>query len=129
MLRDRWHHWRNLQQMILSQNYRRALGAAGLSDLDAMAKAVWRDHVDGELSEPEAAGLIAAIEGRRGHAWIRAGLPGPDDCVDKPERRRWQAAVSRRACATMGEPRDRPGAAPGQFNSPIAWSVLAASVV
>jgi hypothetical protein len=38
----------------------------------------------------EAAGLIGAIEGRRGHAWIRAGLPGPDDRLDKPERRSWQ---------------------------------------
>jgi len=75
-------------------NYRRALGAvgsAGLSNLDALAKAIWRNHVAGELSEPEAAGLIAAVEDRRGHAWIRAGLPGPDDRVDKPERRRWQA--------------------------------------
>ena len=79
--------------MILSQNYRRALGAvrsAGLSDLDAMVKAVWRDHVGGQLSMDEAAGLIGAIEGRRGHAWIRAGLPGPDDRLDKPERRSWQ---------------------------------------
>ena len=79
--------------MILSQNYRRALGAvrsAGLSDLDAMAKAIWRDHVGGQLSMDEAAGLIGAIEGRRGHAWIRAGLPGPDDRLDKPERRPWQ---------------------------------------
>jgi len=66
--------------MILSQNYRRALGAvgsAGLSNLDALAKAIWRNHVAGELSEPEAAGLIAALEGRRGHAWIPCRITWP----------------------------------------------------
>jgi hypothetical protein len=76
--------------MIPSQNYRRTLGtvgSAGLSDLDALAKAIWRECANGQLSMDEAGGLIGAIEGRRGHAWIRAGLPGPDDRLDKPERR------------------------------------------
>ena len=80
--------------MILSENFRRAaraISSTRLSDLDTVARTIWRGCADGELSEEEAAGLIAALEGRPGHAWLRAGLPGPDDRVDKPVQRLWQA--------------------------------------
>jgi hypothetical protein len=55
---------------MINENFRRAVrtvGLARLSDLDAVARAIWRGCADGELSEEEAAGLIAALEGRRGH--------------------------------------------------------------
>ena len=79
---------------MISENFRcavRTVGLARLSDLDAVARAIWRGCVDGELSEEEAASLIAALEGRRGHAWVRVGLRGPDDRADKPARRPWMA--------------------------------------
>jgi len=79
--------------MILSENFRRAaraISSTRLSDLDTVARTILRGCADRKLSEEEA-GLIAALEGRPGHAWLRAGLPGPDDRVDKPVRRLWQA--------------------------------------
>jgi hypothetical protein len=72
---------------MISEDFRRAVRTVGL----AVARAIWRGCADGELSEEEAASLIAALEGRRGHAWVRVGLRGPDDRADKPARRPWMA--------------------------------------